>query len=60
MLALENLGELVRPQAGSGTSKESDEKQHSRWLCLSGRWSEASLARLEGGNNIRSVLKLSY
>ena len=26
--------------AGSVTSKERDEKQHSRWLCLSGGWSE--------------------
>jgi hypothetical protein len=30
----------LRQVAGSVTSKESDEKQHSRWLCLSGRWSE--------------------
>jgi hypothetical protein len=41
----------LRQVAGSGISKERDEKQHSRWLCLRGRWSEASLARLEGGNN---------
>ena len=30
----------LRQVAGNGTSKERDEKQHSRWLCLSGRWSE--------------------
>ena len=29
--------------AGSGISKERDEKQHSRWLCLSGRWSQPAL-----------------
>jgi hypothetical protein len=40
----------LRQVAGSGISKERDEKQHSRWLCLSGGWSEARLARLEGGN----------
>ena len=42
VLTLENL-RLVWPQAGSGTSKESDEKQHSRWLRLSGRWSQPAL-----------------
>jgi hypothetical protein len=50
VLTLENLRQ-VGPQAGSCTSKESDEKLHSRWLCLSGGWSEASLARLKGGNS---------
>jgi hypothetical protein len=30
----------LRQVAGSVTYKESDEKQHSRWLCLSGGWSE--------------------
>ena len=33
----------LRQVAGSGISKERDEKQHSRWLCLSGRWSESAL-----------------
>ena len=33
----------LRQVAGSGTSKESDEKQHSRWLCLSGGWSQPAL-----------------
>ena len=30
----------LRQVAGSGTSKERDEKQLSRWLHLSGGWSE--------------------
>jgi hypothetical protein len=30
----------LRQVAGIVTSKESDKKQHSRWLCLSGWWSE--------------------
>ena len=42
----------LRQVAGSGISKERDEKQHSRWLSISGGWSEASLARLEGGNRL--------
>jgi hypothetical protein len=29
--------------AGSGILKERDEKQHSRWLCLSGGWFEPAL-----------------
>jgi hypothetical protein len=48
----------LRQVAGSGTSKESDEKQHSMWLRLSGRWSEASLAMLEGGSTYRTPNKL--
>ena len=43
VLNSEDLGELVQPQAGSGTSKERDEKQHSRWLHLCGRWSKPVL-----------------
>ena len=33
----------LRQVAGSVTSKESDEKQHSRWLRLSGGWSQPAL-----------------
>jgi hypothetical protein len=44
VLTPENLrGEPVRLQAGSGTSKERDEKQHSRWLHLSRGWSQPAL-----------------
>ena len=50
-ITVQRTGFGLRQVAGSGTSKESDEKQHSRWFCLSGGWSEASLARLEGGNS---------
>jgi hypothetical protein len=39
---LENRFSL-RQVAGSGISKERDEKQHSRWLCLSGGWSQPAL-----------------
>jgi hypothetical protein len=46
----------LRQVAGIGISKERDGKPHSRWLCLSGRWSEASLARLEGGDILLNVL----
>jgi hypothetical protein len=39
---LESLFSL-RQVAGSGISKERDEKQLSRWLHLSGRWSQPAL-----------------
>jgi hypothetical protein len=39
---LENRFDL-RQVAGSGISKERDEKQHSRWLHLCGRWSKPVL-----------------
>ena len=33
----------LRQVAGNVTSKESDEKQHSRWLSLSGGWSQSAM-----------------
>jgi hypothetical protein len=33
----------LRQVAGSGISKNRDEKQHSRWLRLSGIWSQPAL-----------------
>ena len=33
----------LRQVAGIGISKERDEKQHSRWICLRSRWSQPVL-----------------
>jgi hypothetical protein len=41
VLTLEDLS--LRQVAGSGISKERDEKQHSRWLLLSSGWSQSAL-----------------
>jgi hypothetical protein len=49
----------LRQVAGSGTSKESDEKQHSRWLCLSGRWSQSALLGWKEVTEIKDFLEFN-
>ena len=68
VLTQENLGEQVGlrqvwPQAGSGTSKERAEKQHSRWLHLSHSqpclgWKEVTLEDITPGLSQRYDTRL--
>ena len=45
----------LRQVAGSGISKERDEKQHSRWLCLSSEWSQPALLGWKEVTGIESI-----
>jgi hypothetical protein len=56
-ITVQRTGFGLRQVAGSGTSKESDKKQHSRWLRLSGRWSQPALL---GWKEVTSVPEIEW